>query len=77
LAKPDFAILFCDSNLQTQVGQTWVVVGSATKWPMKKAVSFSDCQIVDAGMPLFHKARGVELPVLITVGTVPLAGGIL
>src|SRR6478736_6226794 len=45
--------------------------------PAKQAVRFGDRQVVDAGMTHGHVALGIELPVLVTVGAVPLPSGVV
>src|SRR5262245_317997 len=42
--------------------------------PAKLALDFVDRQIVDAREAEFHVAEFVELPVLVAVSTIPLAG---
>src|SRR3989442_1731192 len=49
-------------------------VGLAFTFPTKLAVGFLDGQVVDAGEAEFHVAAFVELPVLVAVGAIPLAG---
>ena len=41
---------------------------------MKQSVLFLDWKIVDARVTEFHQAAGRELPVLVSVGPIPLAG---
>src|SRR5699024_1108593 len=43
--------------------------------PVKLPVSFVDFDVINAGMSTRHQPVAIELPVLIAVGAVPLAGG--
>src|SRR4029077_11673284 len=43
----------------------------------EEALIFSNRKIIDAGVAMFHKPGGVELPVLIAVRPVPLAGSVV
>lgn len=40
---------------------------------MEFAVGLRDRMFVDAGEPQLHKALGVELPILVAIGSKPLA----
>src|SRR6478752_1987430 len=46
----------------------------ARRWPVKAAVFFGNRDIVDAGFASAHQAVLVELPLLVAVGAMPLAG---
>ncbi len=46
----------------------------ARRGPVKTAVFFGDRNIVDAGFAAAHQAVLVELPLLVAVGAMPLAG---
>src|SRR6185312_2909227 len=46
----------------------------ARRWPVKAAVLFGNRDIVDAGFASAHQAVLVELPLLVAVGAMPLAG---
>jgi len=54
-----------------------MVVGTAPERPMELAVGLFDGQIVDAGIAMVHQSLIVELPVLVAVGAVPVAGVIM
>src|SRR5579871_6939241 len=49
----------------------------AGRGPMKAPVLLGDRDIVDAGLATAHQAVLVELPLLVTVGTVPLPARIV
>src|SRR6266487_4317365 len=48
-------------------------IGAATKWPMILALRFLDRQIINGGKPKSHQAVAIKLPVLVTIGTVPIS----
>ena len=50
---------------------------SQIPFPSEFPFGFRDGKIVDAGEPALHVAVVVEFPVLVTVGAIPLAGGIV
>lgn len=62
---------------EAEIDQSGMIVRTSTKRPMKFAVSVKDCLFVDAGEPSAHKAIRFEFPVLIAVGTKPLAAGVV
>ena len=45
--------------------------------PAEAAILFGNLDIVDAGFAAAHQAVLVELPLLVAVGAMPLAGGIM
>src|ERR1700754_1602348 len=45
--------------------------------PGKFAVAFSDRKVVDAGVTLLHQRRRVVEPILVAVGTEPLAAVVM
>src|SRR6476660_9490266 len=45
--------------------------------PAEAAIFFRNLDVVDAGLAPAHQAVLVELPLLVAVGAVPLAGGIM
>ncbi len=47
---------------------------SNSAFPTKLSLLFLDRQVVDAGETAFHVAALVKLPILVAVGTIPLAG---
>src|SRR5262249_29314384 len=60
-------------KLKAEVGEAGMSVGTAAEWPMIFAIVFADGQIVDAGDATAHVAVFVEFPVLVSVGTEPVA----
>ncbi len=54
-----------------------MIVGTAAKRPEELAVGFLDREIVDGGVAMMHDAVLIELPVLVSVGAVPVAGVIV
>src|SRR5579859_4033650 len=54
-----------------------MVLRPAPERPMVFALALGDRRIVDAGEATAHQAVLVELPVLVTVGTEPLSGGVM
>src|SRR3984957_16019159 len=59
---------------QPEVVEPGMVVGTAADGPVVEAVGVFDGEVVDAGEAPQHEAVRVELPVLVAVGAVPLAG---
>src|SRR5690348_2909942 len=51
-----------------------MLVRAATQGPAELAKLFSDREIVDAGDPPPHEALWAELPILVPIGTKPIAG---
>jgi hypothetical protein len=51
-----------------------VIVGTSPKGPAIFALPIFDRQVVDAGDAPLHEAGVVELPILVTITTKPLAG---
>jgi hypothetical protein len=43
----------------------------------KTSVLFPDGEVIDAGIPFFHQAIVIELPVFVAIGAVPLTGYIV
>ena len=50
-----------------------MIVGAPSQRPMEFAIGFADREIVDACHALLHQPVFVELPVLVPVGTKPVA----
>src|SRR5580693_2173939 len=48
--------------------------GARTLRPAKQSIRLADRHVVDAGLAPLHQPFGVELPLLIAMGTVPVAG---
>src|SRR5438874_4700389 len=55
-------------ELQAQVVQSRMSIGTTTKWPMILAVRFLDRQVINGRKPKSHQAVVSKFPVLITVG---------
>src|SRR5271154_6817873 len=51
-----------------------MIVGAASEGPVVFALRLFDGEIVDAGVAMMHDAVFVELPVLVAIGAVPVAG---
>ena len=49
-----------------------MIIGTATEGPAKLAFRFANRVLVDACEAQLHQSRGVELPVLVTIGAEPL-----
>src|SRR3954468_14619846 len=64
----------CAFALQPQLAQPGMVVGPAAERPVELAVPLRNEQVVDARVAAAHQAVVVEFPVLVAVGTVPVAG---
>ena len=61
-------------DLHAEIGQSRVIQRSGKRGvPMKLAIGFLDRQIVDARVAVMHQSGLVELPVLVSVGTIPVA----
>ncbi len=52
-------------------------IGPAAKRPVELSISFGDRQVVDACDAAFHQTLFVKLPVLIPVGTEPVAAVVM
>ncbi len=63
--------------LESEISETAVIVGAAALRPVKEAVGFFDGKVIDTRVADRHQSVGVELPVLVAVGTKPLAGGVM
>src|SRR5689334_22487416 len=61
-------------KLQSEIAESRVIVGPAPQRPAEFALRLADDDVVDAGVPAPHQAQLVELPVLVAVGTEPVAG---
>jgi len=59
---------------KSQFGQSRMIVGAATKRPMKLPVFSLDGLVVDARVAMCHQPLFVECPVLIAVAAEPVAG---
>ena len=62
--------------LQVKIGKAGVVVGTPALWPAKPAFGFIDDKVIDARNSTAHQAAIVELPVLVSVGAIPLTGAV-
>jgi len=63
--------------LQSKITQSKMVVGTSSQRPVIEAFRFADPQIVDGCVTMMHNSFGIELPVFIPVGAIPLARIIL
>jgi hypothetical protein len=54
------------------IGRAW-----SRSRPEELALAFEDRQIIDAGLAPLHQAPFIELPELVAVAAMPLAGGIV
>src|SRR5262245_55535866 len=45
--------------------------------PVEQAIGFTDRQVVDRGEPALHQTVAREFPVLVAIGTEPLAGSVV
>jgi hypothetical protein len=50
-----------------------MIIQPATQWQEELSFTVLDGQFVDTGKATCHEAPGVELPVLVAIGTKPLA----
>src|SRR4051794_1680577 len=60
------------TSLQRQLGAVTRLAGSE-----EPALRLLDSYVVDAGLAATHQPFGIELPLLVAVGPVPLTGGIV
>jgi len=60
--------------LQAEIAERWVIVRTPPKGPVIFALPVVDRQVVDTGDAPLHEAGVVELPILVTITTKPLAG---
>src|SRR6266550_3036236 len=60
-------------ELQAQVAQSRMSIGTTTKWPMILAVRFLDRQVINGGKPKSHQAIAIKFPVLVAIGTEPIS----
>lgn len=60
--------------LQAQFGESVVPIRPATQGPVEKPILVLDGKVVNAGVADLHQAGGVEFPVLVAVGAMPLPG---
>ena len=58
--------------LQTEVGQSGMIVGPPPQGPVIFSILLGDRQVIDAGDPPAHQAVIVEFPVLVAVGAEPV-----
>src|SRR5580704_3978379 len=72
--SPSSSTLEYAAELKAQLGQRWVIVGTAAERPVMLALGFLDRQIVDAGDAPPHQAVLIELPVFVAVAAKPAAG---
>src|ERR1700677_2112950 len=49
-----------------------MLIRTASQRPVKHSILFFDREIIDACVPKLHQAAGLELPVLVSVRTIPL-----
>ena len=61
-------------TLQAQRRQSGLIIGPRTPWPVHRAVFLVNRLAIDAGVALCHEAVGVKRPVLVAMGTKPVAG---
>lgn len=54
-----------------------MIIGTTTQYPVVFAIALLNWQVVDAGNPPPHESVFVELPILIAIGTEPVAGIIM
>src|ERR1051326_278187 len=59
---------------EAEIGESRVVIGTATQWPVEFALALGDRKVVDAGDAASHQTMLVELPILVAVGAEPVAG---
>src|SRR5437867_4048802 len=60
------------SSLQTELGETGVIVRTATQRPPIRPIRLGDREIVDARDPPSHEPVPVERPVLVAVRAEPM-----
>src|SRR5215813_9576657 len=60
------------SGLKTEVAQSRMPIGTATRRPMILALRFLDRKVVDGGKPCGHEPVVIKLPVLIAIGAIPV-----
>ena len=64
--------------LHAEIGETGMILRTGKRGvPMKLAIGFLDRQVVDTGVPVMHQAVLVELPVLVAIGAIPIAGVVM
>ena len=71
--SPGTVTILPHGALESQVAEARVVIGAATQRPSKLAFNLVDRMFIDAGKAARHETVFVELPVLIAIGTEPLA----
>jgi hypothetical protein len=59
--------------LKSEITQGWVIVGTATQWPVILAFTLLDWQVIDAGDAQVHQPVFIELPVLVAIAAEPIA----
>jgi hypothetical protein len=64
-------------GLQTQFGQSWVLIRAPTQGPTKESIFFSYIKIVDAGVADSGEPCVIKFPILISIRSMPLAGRVV
>ncbi len=64
-------------RLQAQIAEAGMIIRPAPQRPVEFAVCLFDRQIVDAGEAPLHQPLSVEFPILIAVGTKPVAAVVM
>src|SRR5688572_21580830 len=63
----------CETS-QAELAQLGVILRPAALRPMELALGLRDRQVVDAGVSTLHEPEHIELPILVAIRAIPLAG---
>src|SRR5882724_4648503 len=69
--------LMMAQGLETEIGQSKMLVWPTTERPMIFAVRLLDREVIDARQPMPHQAVVIKLPILIAVRAIPVPGIIM
>jgi len=64
-------------NLKAQCAESGVLVWASTQRPMKLAIGGQDWEFIDTRVSGIHQPQIIEFPILVPIGTVPVAGVIV
>ena len=62
---------------EPEIGQPGMVIGATPQGPVVFSIELGDRQIVDRGKAPLHQALCVEFPILVAIGTKPVAAVIV
>jgi len=64
-------------NLKAQCAESGVLVWASTQRPMKLAIGGHDWEFINTRVSGIHQPQIIEFPILVPIGTVPVAGVIV